>query len=119
MVDDVAARGGRAVLCTSVQRGRFEGGRLVDTHGRLPAAVRDLAGRLGVDLVDLTVLTTELLQGLGEDGSRALFTHLPAGMHPHYPAGIADDSHFSFAGADAVAALVARELLTLLEDTTP
>ena len=116
MVDDVAARRGRAVLCTSVQRRRFSGGTLVETHGEYPAVVRDLARRLHVDLVDLTALTTTLLQDLGEERSRALFTHLPPAAHPNYPDGVADDSHVSFTGADAVAALVADHIVPILEE---
>jgi lysophospholipase L1-like esterase len=116
MVDDVAARRGRAVLCTPVQRRRFVAGALVDTHGGYPAAIRDLAARLGAGVVDLTALTTTLLQDAGEEGSRALLTHLPAGAHPNYPDGIADDTHVSFTGADAVAALVADRILPLLEE---
>jgi lysophospholipase L1-like esterase len=37
-VDDVRSRGGHAVLFTPVVRRRFEGARLVDTHGAYPDA---------------------------------------------------------------------------------
>ncbi|GAA4427719.1 rhamnogalacturonan acetylesterase [Georgenia halophila] len=116
MVADVHRRAGRPVLCTSVQRRRFDGGRLVDTHGAFPTAVRELASELTVPLVDLTRRTTALLESRGEDGSRRLFTHLPPGAHPNYPDGVADDTHFAYAGADAVAEIVAREIQPFVEE---
>nr|WP_269449752.1 rhamnogalacturonan acetylesterase [Auraticoccus cholistanensis] len=111
--EEVLQRGGRPVLCTPVARRRFVEGRLVDTHGDYPGAVRELAGRRGWPCLDLARSTTELYARLGEEGSRALFTHFGRGEHPLYPDGCADDTHFSFDGAVAVAELVAEELAGL------
>ncbi|MNJ75450.1 Rhamnogalacturonan acetylesterase RhgT [compost metagenome] len=36
--------------------------------------------------------------------------HLPEQAHPNYPAGIADDTHFSDAGARQIARLVAEAI---------
>ncbi|GAA2372992.1 rhamnogalacturonan acetylesterase [Nonomuraea africana] len=109
-VKEVRATGATPILCTPVQRRRFEGNVLVATHGDLPDQVRALAEWEGVRLIDLTKATTELYERLGPVGSRSLFTHFEPGEHPLYPGGIADDTHFAFRGADAVAAIVAREL---------
>ncbi|MFC5828345.1 rhamnogalacturonan acetylesterase [Nonomuraea insulae] len=111
--DEVLERGGRPVLCTSVARRRFVAGRLEPTHGDHPQAVRDLAGRRGLPCIDLARSTAQLYAGLGEEASRALFTHVEPGHHPLYPDGCADDTHFSFTGAVQVADQVAAELVRL------
>ncbi|MEW1847098.1 rhamnogalacturonan acetylesterase [Nonomuraea angiospora] len=109
-VEEARGAGAAAVLCTPVQRRRFDGERLVPTHGEYPDLVRALAAAEGVPLIDLTAATTGLYERLGPDGSKALFTHFPPGEHPLYPDGVADDTHFSFRGADEVAAIVAERL---------
>jgi lysophospholipase L1-like esterase len=108
--EEARGAGARPVLCTPVQRRRFEGERLAPTHGAYPGQVRELAGVEGVPLIDLTAATTELYERLGPEGSKALFTHFPPGLHPLYPDGVADDTHFCFRGADEVAAIVAERL---------
>ncbi|MFC4121229.1 rhamnogalacturonan acetylesterase [Nonomuraea zeae] len=109
-VEEARGAGALPVLCTPVQRRRFEGGRLTPTHGGCPGQVRALAAAERVPLIDLTAATTELYERLGPDGSKALFTHFPPGVHPLYPDGVADDTHFCFRGADEVAAIVAARL---------
>ncbi|MFI7442487.1 rhamnogalacturonan acetylesterase [Nonomuraea indica] len=109
-VREARGAGALPVLCTPVQRRRFDGNRLAPTHGDHPDQVRALAAEEGVPLVDLTAATTELYERLGPEGSKALFTHLPPGRHPLYPEGVADDTHFCFRGADEVAAIVAARL---------
>jgi lysophospholipase L1-like esterase len=113
-VKEARAAGARPVLCTPVQRRRWEGDRLVPTHGDYPERVRALAAAEDVPLIDLTAATTELYERLGPEGSRALFTHFAPGVHPLYPDGIADDTHFCFRGADEVAAIVAARLKELV-----
>ncbi|MFD7135750.1 rhamnogalacturonan acetylesterase [Streptomyces sp. NPDC059894] len=112
-VDEVLAGHAHPVLCTPVSRRRFADGMLQSTHGDYPQAVRDLAHRRGLPLIDLTRSTAELYGRLGEEASRALFTHFAAGEHPLYPDGCADDTHFSFTGAVAVADQVAQALVAL------
>ncbi len=109
-VAEARAAGALPVLCTPVQRRRFDGARLVPTHGGYPDQVRELAAAENVPLIDLTAATTELYERLGPEGSKALFTHFPPGAHPLYPEGVADDTHFCFRGADEVAAIVAEGL---------
>lgn len=109
-VEEARGVGALPVLCTPVQRRRFDGDRLVPTHGDYPGQVRELAAAEGLPLIDLTAATTELYERLGPEGSKALFTHFAPGEHPLYPDGVADDTHFCFRGADEVAAIVAGRL---------
>jgi lysophospholipase L1-like esterase len=110
MVGDVRGRGATAVLCTSCERRWFDGDRVVPTHGDYPNAVRDLAHELDAPLIDLTVFTTWLYEDLGDEGSRSLLSHFPAGEFPGWPDGAADDTHFRIEGARRIAAFVATSL---------
>lgn len=114
MVGEVRDLDAEAVLCTPVARRRFEDGRVQPTHGEYPAAVRALAEELDVMLLDLSAATGALLADLGEQGSRRLFTHLPAGHSVLYPEGIEDNTHFSIEGAIAVAEIVAEQLASMV-----
>lgn len=104
------------VLATSVERRMFdEAGALRHSHGPYPAAVRTLGRELDVPVIDLTAFTRWLYPWLGEEASAALFVHGAAAAR-----GIEvdealskDNTHFTTAGAAAVAAYVAEALRTL------
>jgi DNA sulfur modification protein DndE len=104
-VDEVRARGGHPVLFTPVVRRRFDGARLVETHGDYSEAARTAAHERKVELVDMTRRSAELVQRLGPDSSRALWLHLEPGANPNYPAGVHDDTHFNPRGAQQMAGL--------------
>lgn len=93
-------RGATPILVTPVARRKFDGVQLLDTHGPYPQAMRDLAWRKGVALVDLAASSMDWLRGLGDAASRPYYMHVPAQRQ-------ADDTHFSVAGARVVACLVA------------
>ena len=110
-VADVRARGATPVLLTPVSRRRFdEAGRVQDSHGEYPGRVRALAAREGVALIDLERRSQALLQEAGVDGSRRLFLQLAPGEHAHYPKGVADNTHYSPAGARRIAIEFANAL---------
>lgn len=93
-------RGATPVLVTQVARRKFDGTQLLDTHGPYPQAMRDLAQREGVLLVDLGRASMDWLRALGDAKSKPYYMHVPAQRQ-------ADDTHFSDAGARVVACLVA------------
>jgi lysophospholipase L1-like esterase len=115
-VDDVRSRGGHPVLFTPVVRRRFEGTRLVDTHGAYPDAARAAAAEGHVPLVDMTRTSAALVEPLGPDSSRALWLHLEPGANANYPAGVHDDTHFNPRGAERMAGLAIEALRPLHMD---
>lgn len=105
-VREARARGATPLLATPVCRRKFDpAGRLRDTHGDYPAAVRAVAREEQVALIDLERATAAWLQREGDVPSRRFFMWLEPGAHPRIPEGRRDDTHFVAAGAEAVAAL--------------
>jgi len=95
-------RGATPILITPVARRVYDFGALVDTHGLYPQSVRQLAQREQVALIDLAARSTDWIRALGEQASTPYFMFVPE-------QGKADGTHFSHAGAHAVACLVVRE----------
>lgn len=118
MVAEVRALGAVPVLCTSVERRHFLDG--AGTHGVLeesledyPDVVREIALELQLPFIDLNTWTRRLYVELGIEESLILFCHFSPGEHAFWPAGLADNTHFSQRGASFVAAEVAVQLRRL------
>lgn len=116
MIAELRELGAHPVLCTPVARRHYADGKLLRTHGEHPAAVCALAADLSVPLLDLQARTRGLIEDLGEEPSRRLFTQLSVGQSRLYPDGIEDNTHFSIEGAIAVAEIVAELLAPLAQD---
>ncbi|MCD0447290.1 rhamnogalacturonan acetylesterase [Glycomyces sp. A-F 0318] len=120
-VAEARGAGAAPVLATSVERRMFDSpaegaaGALRYSHGPYPAAVRALGRELDVPVIDLTVFTRWLYTWLGEADSAALFVHgAAAAVGAAVDDELAkDNTHFTTAGAAAVARYVAEELRTL------
>ncbi|MFD4597668.1 rhamnogalacturonan acetylesterase [Streptomyces sp. NPDC058464] len=102
-IEGARAHGARPVLATPVERRRFDAdGNAVPTHGEYPAAMRALAAREGVALLDIEALSLALWQSLGVEATKTYFNWTDTEQ---------DNTHFNPPGAIAVARLVAQELL--------
>ncbi|KAF1686820.1 rhamnogalacturonan acetylesterase [Pseudoxanthomonas broegbernensis] len=101
-VDLARARGATPILVTPVARRLFDHGALLDTHARYADAMRALAARERIALIDLDAGSTGWLRALGEEASRPYYAHVPA-------RGVTDDTHLSVAGATMAACLVVRD----------
>ncbi len=104
-VKDVREKGANPILLTSIARRRYEGGRLVPTHGDYPGFVREAAKELNVPLIDMERRSDLLLVRVGEEESKKIYLHLKPGDNPNYPKGIADNTHLSTYGAGIIADL--------------
>lgn len=84
-----AARAKRAtpILITSMHRQRFdEEGRVVNTLGDYPEAVRRLAAELDVALIDLHEMSAGLYDAFGPEGSNVLFKYGDGTHHNNFGA---------------------------------
>ncbi len=110
-IDEARKRGAIPVLLTPTQRRLFEHGKLKNTHGEFPQAVRDLADQEQVPVIDLTSMTTDLFQALGEESSKKALVHYPQGTFPGQEKAFADNTHFNAYGAYQVARCVVKGLI--------
>jgi lysophospholipase L1-like esterase len=97
-------RGGRPVLVTPMQRRFFdENGKIVQTHGDYPAAVRKVAETENVPLIDLNAMSEILYEALGPEESRKAFVQYPAHTFRGQDKKLEDNTHFNNYGAYQIA----------------
>jgi lysophospholipase L1-like esterase len=118
-VQSARDKGAIAVLVTPTQRRSFnENGTLKETHGDFPAAMRTVAEKNNVALIDITKITTELYETWGDEPSRKAFVQYPANTFPGQVKALEDNTHFNSFGANEIALCVLkgiRELDILLK----
>ena len=107
-IDRVRKAGGELIFCTPTQRRRFDDSqtKLVNTHGDFPAAMKAVAERENVPLIDLHKQTTILFEALGYENSKKALVHYPANTFPNQAKALADNTHFNNYGAYQVAKIV-------------
>lgn len=106
-IDEARARGVYPVLVTPMQRRSFnEEGQIVDTHGEYPNAMRWVAHKENIPLIDLNAVTRILYEAMGVEGSKLAFVHYPAGTYPGQDKPLADNTHFNPYGAYQIAKCV-------------
>lgn len=111
MIDECRLHGATFILCTPTMRRSFEGNVVVNTHKDYPEAIRAIAQREGLTLIDLQQLTGRFYEAMGPEDSKQAFVHYPAGTWPDQPKALADNTHFNPYGAYEIAKMVARGLL--------
>ena len=104
-ITDTRAKQATPLLLTPINRNGWSGATLKDSHGLYPAAVRELAASLKVELIDLTALTKAYFERIGQAETAKLFLILTAGQSPNYPDGVTDNTHLQEKGALAIGQL--------------
>jgi lysophospholipase L1-like esterase len=103
------ARGAHPVLVTSMERRDFgKNGRIVNTLAGYPAAMRAVARREHVPLIDLNAMSFALFDAMGPQGTLKAFVHYPVNTFPNQPKALADNTHFTSYGALELAKCVVR-----------
>jgi lysophospholipase L1-like esterase len=99
-IDGIREKGGIPVLITSMPRRNFDqNGRIVNTLGDFPEAMRRVAKEKNALLIDLNEMAGILWESLGEETSKLAFVHYPANVFPGQARPIEDNTHFSNYGA--------------------
>lgn len=111
-VDLVREKGAQIVFLTPTQRRAFEADKttLKNTHGDFPAAMKEVAARENVPLIDLNAMTKTLFETLGYEDSKRALVHYPKEM---YGRELADNTHFNPYGAYEVAKCVVMGMKAL------
>jgi len=108
--DRVKAAGGNIIFCTPTARRFFKDGRIENTHGDYPEAMKTVAGREQVPVIDLTRMSTTFYETLGEEGSKKALVHYAANTFPNQEKALADNTHFNPYGAWEIAKMVVMGL---------
>lgn len=100
-------KGATVVFVTPTQRRSFgDDGKIKDTHGEYPMAMRRLAEEEGVPVIDLNEMTRCLYETLGVERSKLAFAHYPANTFPGQTVALEDNTHFNPYGAYQIAKCV-------------
>ena len=107
-IDKVRQAGGHIIFCTPTQRRAWQSDNqhILDTHGDFPAAMRSVAEREQVPVIDLNGMTRTFFETLGFEGSKKALVHYPAHTYPNQDKPLADNTHFNPYGAYEVAKMV-------------
>lgn len=108
-IDKVRAKGGNIIFVTPTQRRRFDDAthsKILETHGDYPDAMRAVAKREGVPVIELHDMTRTFLETLGYENSKKALVHYPANTFPGQAKPLADNTHFNPYGAYEIAKMV-------------
>lgn len=107
-------KGAIPVLVTPTQRRFFnENGTLKETHGEFPNAMRAVAQKNNVALIDITKMTTTLYEAWGDEVSRKAFVQYPANTFPGQEKALDDNTHFNSFGANEIAFCILKGIREL------
>lgn len=107
-IDNVRSKGANIIFCTPTQRRFFleDNKTIKETHGDFPAAMKAVAEREDVPIIDLHEMTCDFFQALGYEDSKKALVHYPANTFPGQTKELADNTHFNPFGAYEVAKMV-------------
>jgi len=84
-VSETREKGGIPILITPMNRRTFDtSGRVTNSHGDYPEAVRQVAREDNVALIDLNTISKDLYEALGPEGSGVLFKEGDGTHHSRY-----------------------------------
>ena len=112
-IDETRARGATPIFVTPTQRRSFKDGRIQETHADYPEAMRWVAEREKVPLIDLHEMTRTLYEAWGEEASKRAFVHYPAGTYPGQKEAFKDNTHFNPYGAYEIAKCIVEGMKQL------
>lgn len=106
-IDEVRLRKGTVVFVTPTQRRSFDAsGHIQETHGDYPDAMRAVASRENVPVIELHDMTRTFYETLGVENSTRAFVHYPANTYPGQDKPLADNTHFNSYGAYELSKMV-------------
>lgn len=108
-ISEVKKKGGIPVLVTSMQRRSFDSsGKIMETLGDYPEAVRQTAREENVALIDLNAMSKIMYEAWGPEESLKAFVHYPANSFSGQTKALADNTHFSPYGAYEISKIIVK-----------
>ena len=108
-IDQVSKAGGKLIFITPTQRRFFDEAthtKIQETHGDYPDAMRDVAKREGIPVIELHDMTRDFFETLGFEGSKKALVHYPANTFAGQEKPLEDNTHFNPYGAYEVSKMV-------------
>lgn len=108
-IDKVRAKGGNIIFVTPTQRRAFDEAthsKILETHKDYPDAMRAVAKREGVPVIELHDMTRTFFETLGYENSKKSLVHYPANTFPGQTKDLADNTHFNPYGAYEISKMV-------------
>ena len=106
-IDEARAKNATIIFVTPTQRRRFDdNSRIVETHGDYPDAMRAVAKREGVPVIELHDMTRTFFETLGVEDSKRSLVHYPANTYPGQGKKLEDNTHFNPYGAYEISKMV-------------
>ena len=106
-IERVRKAGGNILFVTPTQRRSFDdNGKIQETHDDYPDAMRQVAQRENVPVIELHDMTRTFFETLGVENSKRALVHYPEGSFPGQKTAFADNTHFNTYGAYEVAKMV-------------
>ena len=114
-IDEARAKGVTPVFITPTQRRAFDATntKIVETHADYPDAMRWVAQREQVPVIELHDMTRTFFETLGFEGSKKALVHYPANTYPGQPTALADNTHFNPYGAYEISKMVVEGIKSL------
>ena len=113
-LDAARKAGATLVLCTPMCRLMYDAdGKIKSTHADYPDAIRQMADRENVALVDLQLSTKQMFEAMGEATAVHALTFYPANTYPNQPKELADRTHPNPFGAYEISKLVVQAIIDL------
>lgn len=109
MITRLEKKGAKVILISSIARRNFKDGKVIDTHGDYPKAMKSVADEFSIPFIEMSERTRALLEEEGEEKSREYFMNFDPGLYPNYPDGNDDNTHLRPSGASMIADLIAAE----------
>lgn len=113
-IDEAKAKGVTPIFVTPTQRRTFDAnGKITESHGDYPDAMRWVAKREGVQVIELHDMTRTFFETLGVEGSKKALVHYDANSFPGQTTALADNTHFNPYGAYEVAKMMVEGMKEL------
>jgi lysophospholipase L1-like esterase len=108
-IAEVRKKGAIPVLVTSMQRRSFDStGKIRETLGDYPEAVRQTAKEENTPLIDLNAMSKTMYEAWGPVESIKAFVYFEANAYPGRTQAVKDDTHFSPFGAYEIARIMVK-----------
>lgn len=111
-IDEITKKQANVILLTPIYRRCFIDQNKLDEncHKGYQESIIEVGITKNITVIDLTTLTKEHLEKIGEKNSKKYFMNFNKSEYPNYPEGKNDNTHLRMEGANLIANLFIKEL---------